>query len=210
MECPLCLSLTDLFHQHQAVGALMECSQCGFIFKPATEHLALTQQKERYDLHNNRDLNEGYKAFLNQVIEPLKPYLKKSSRILDWGSGPFPALQKILNEQGFDIEIFDPIYSPESPEGLFDVITCTEVIEHFLDPREDFEKIFSHLNPEGLLAIMTEIYRPSVSLATWWYAKDPTHVCFYQEKTLHYVSQHWNLEILFQQKNVCLFKKVSQ
>jgi len=40
----------------------------------------------------------------------------------------------------------------------FAVVIASEVIEHFLDPRRDFPRLFEYLEPDGLLVCSTNIY----------------------------------------------------
>jgi hypothetical protein len=45
---------------------------------------------------------------------------------------------------------------------------------------------------------MTTFLADDDGFATWWYAKDPTHIAFYKEETLRWLagSKGWELELL--------------
>lgn len=206
--CPLCehSHLQPRSHATQA-DPLWECDNCGLIFKSRVSYLDWPQQKDRYDLHQNDPSDAGYEGFLNKLILPLLPYLKAGARILDWGSGPHPALKVLLEKRGWQVDIYDPIYASERPKGSYDVLVSTEVVEHFQNPRESFDEMISFLLKPAILAVMTEIYRPEIDFFKWWYVKDPTHVVFYQEKTIHYLARKYQMEILFFEKSIFILKK---
>ncbi len=43
---------------------------------------------------------------------------------------------------------------------------------------------------------MTEVLAPATDVASWWYRRDPTHVCFYREVTFRWLagSYDWHCE----------------
>ena len=54
-----------------------------------------------------------------------------------------------------DAEFYD---SSEPATRRFPVVIASEVIEHFLEPREDFERLFGFVEPDGLLVCSTNVY----------------------------------------------------
>ena len=83
---------------------------------------------------------------------------------------------------------------------------CTETAEHFHAPLQEFERIDGLVRPYGWIAIMTELVDERLS-ASWWYLRDPTHVCFYSMITMQWIARRfaWNMEI--PSRNVLLFEK---
>ncbi|MEZ0390684.1 MAG: class I SAM-dependent methyltransferase [Pseudobdellovibrionaceae bacterium] len=210
MQCPLCHShsLKTLKHQ-QVSGEQFLCQICDLIFKSPDLYLNWSEQKSRYDHHQNQMENPGYVDFFEQLLEPLRPYLPLHQKALDWGAGPGekPVLAELLKKEGLKVETYDPIYQPEPPQGLYEVITSTEVFEHFQGPRECIEKILLHLTSGGILAGLTQFHQGPQHFEKWWYVKDPTHVVFYSEKTFKWIGQQWGLEVLFLDNPVFIFRK---
>ena len=54
-----------------------------------------------------------------------------------------------------DAEFLD---SSQPAPRRFPVVVASEVIEHFLNPREDFERLFGFVEPDGLLVCSTNVY----------------------------------------------------
>jgi len=78
-----------------------------------------------------------------------KDYLLRG-RLLDYGSG------KGFDAEHFNMESFDPHFSPELPEGKFDTITCNyvlNVIESETERLEVLRHIQWLLTPSGIAYI---------------------------------------------------------
>jgi len=146
--------------------------------------------------HQNGLNDKGYVNFLNQAITPALPYLKSSMSGLDFGCGPTPTLSLLLGKQGLHCINYDPIFFPVLPNNQFNYIFVTEVAEHFFNPAADFLRICNLLVEGGILTIMTEPWLSLDGFAEWHYAKDITHVSFYNTKTIEYISGQFNFEIL--------------
>ncbi|MBN1936668.1 MAG: HIT domain-containing protein [Anaerolineae bacterium] len=71
-------------------------------------------------------------------------------RVLDFGSG-LGADVDFLRQKGFDITSYDPHYAPDPPQGKFDTIICTYVLNILL-PEEQAHVLMAVaelLKPEG-------------------------------------------------------------
>jgi len=64
------------------------------------------------------------------------------------------------------------------------------------------------LVPGGVLAVMTEVLMPERDLATWAYARDPTHVCFYRPETFRWIAELLGAELTRPHANVAIFRLV--
>lgn len=159
------------------------------------------KQKERYENHHNSLNDSGYRSFLESFIKPVLEELKEKDllQILDYGSGPEPALCQLMKEfvsegiilkEGCQIRGWDPFFAPETPfydEGA-DLVTCLEVAEHFEKPIEDMKKLADAVKGGGYAAIGTMLLPLTGStpddesrevFKNWWYRSDSTHVAFY-------------------------------
>lgn len=218
MRCLLCdqQKLNVLSHSHwNSKGdsnkkvPFYHCLECDLIFRDPQSFPDWGQQRERYSHHHNSGGDPHYVQYFQQLIHPLVEHLhtKGLKTGLDWGCGPGPVLSEELKKLGFQVQIYDPIYFPEKPQGEFDFITSTEVIEHFLSPKEGLDEILKHVKNNGIFAGMTNFHQGPEHFSNWWYAKDLTHVCFYSEKTLYWIEKKWRLRCLYlQSPNFIFFK----
>lgn len=126
---------------------------------------------------------------------------------LDYGSGPGDCvLAHVMREEsGFSTDIYDVYFSPEKVfEGKqYDLITCTEVLEHLTQPLEVLGLLKQHLKPRGILALMT-LFHPvgednpggEEQFQDWWYRRDITHICYYRPRTFHEIGERLGMKLL--------------
>jgi len=209
LQCPLCY-----VYQAQLTAEInnrhyYECKVCRLIFLSPSQRLDPVSERLHYESHENNPQDQRYRDFLNQLAEPLVKVLHAEAHGLDYGSGPGPTLSVMLREQGFITEIYDPFFAPDTRvlENAYDFITCSETAEHFYTPALEFERFNQILRPNGWLGILTQIYDYQKSLSVWHYVRDPTHVCFYNMDTMHWIAKHYGWILHTSQKNVVLFQK---
>ncbi len=206
MNCLLCHTDSTAFE-----AGTFSCPECALIFKNPEIFLSADEDQDRYSQHENNSNDQGYIDFLGKLFHPLKKILPPHFQSLDFGCGPGPTLSILMEEAGGDVENYDPIFFPDAHlliPDTYDVVTSTEVVEHFKTPEQDWDLLVSLVKDEGLLGVMTQFYKPEIDFKSWWYKNDPTHVVFYQEKTLSYLAKKYNLETLYNdQKSVVIFRK---
>jgi hypothetical protein len=189
-----------------------ECEQCRLVYLTPEQRLGPAEEFERYSKHQNDPMDARYRAFLSRLSRPLVERLADGAEGLDYGSGPGPTLSVMLEEQGFNMEIFDPFFAPGADmlRRSYDFITCTETAEHFHTPGDEFDRLRGLLRPGGWLGIMSEMLQEDHVFRDWYYIRDPTHVSFYRPGTMEWIAtaHGWTLELL--QRNVALFQAPSQ
>ncbi|MDX6770932.1 MAG: class I SAM-dependent methyltransferase [Elusimicrobiota bacterium] len=199
MTCPLCAGAAAPFAPGAARGAL-RCGTCALTFVPPERHLTPQAERARYAEHRNDPGDAGYRAFLDRLLVPLAARLSPGAEGLDFGCGPGPTASVMLGERGFVVRDWDPFFHPDEQAlaRTYDFIVCTEVLEHLRRPAQTLERLDGLLRPGGVLGVMTLLLQDDDAFATWWYAKDPTHIAFYKEETLRWVaaSRGWTLELL--------------
>lgn len=206
MNCLLCQTNSNVFEADTFM-----CPECALVFKNPKAFLSTEEDVARYSSHQNISTDQGYLDFLGRLVQPLKSFLPKKFTALDFGCGPGPTLSLLLEEVGGTVENYDPIFFPDAhllvPE-TYDVVTSTEVVEHFKTPQQDWEILIGLVKDNGLLAIMTQFYSKEIDYQAWWYKNDPTHIVFYQKETFLYLAETYNLEILYtDNKSITIFKK---
>lgn len=213
VPCLICGHQTTSFRHPRFDLLFHECPSCEVIFKDQTHHITMDAERKVYDLHQNDINNQGYVTYLTDFIEkaivPFQP--KDHIHALDFGSGPGPVLAHIMSETyHFQVDLYDPFYAPKKvfESSMYDVITCTEVIEHIKDPHQTFELFKHHLKPHGVLAMMT-LFHPKNHLAffEWFYIRDPSHIVFYTPKAMEILSsQHGLIMLWHDNKRIMTFK----
>ncbi len=198
MNCPLCnTTQNELFAVNNK--KYYNCASCGLTYSDAENRLWPEEEKKRYSFHQNNIDDAGYVGFLNRIIEPSLKYISAEMCGLDYGCGPNPVLAQILNQQhGIKCDYYDPFFFPEIViTKKYDFIFATECFEHFFSPQKELGKICNILTDNGLLCIMTELKQENVGFEKWYYKNDPTHVCFYNLKTINYICDKYNFEIIY-------------
>lgn len=184
------------------------CLTCIATWLAPAHRLSADLERAHYLLHENDD-SDGYRAFLGRLAEPLLDRLPPRQSGLDFGCGPGPVLAQMLTHAGHDMATFDPFFAdnPDVLERSYDFVTCTEVIEHFHEPRREFDRLDGLLHTGGWLAVMTCFQTNDSRFANWHYRRDPTHVVFYREDTLRLIARQrgWSCEI--PAKDVALMQK---
>lgn len=208
-HCPLCH--TTAIHDFARNGRrdFWLCQTCHLIFVPAEQYLSADDEKAQYDLHNNYPDDPAYRAFLSRMFLPMQHHLKTASYGLDFGSGPGPTLSLMFEEAGHRMKIYDHFYAPtlSTLDQPYDFITATEVVEHLHHPGFELERLWSLLNPGGVLGVMTQLVPERIPFADWYYIKDPTHVCFFSQSTFEWLAEKWQAELTIPDKTVMLFHK---
>jgi SAM-dependent methyltransferase len=209
LACPVCRALLPRFFVRLDECDYWRCDACEATFLDPRRRPGRQEEHACYLLHENDPHDPGYRRFLSRLAVPLLAGLDSGSRGLDYGCGPGPALAAMLREAGHDIALYDPFFHPD-PAPLadtYDFITCTEAVEHFHYPADEFDRLDRMLRPGGRLAVMTCFQTDDTRFARWHYRQDPTHVVFYREATLHAIAAQrgWTCEI--PAKDVALMRK---
>ncbi|WP_221621247.1 class I SAM-dependent methyltransferase [Breznakibacter xylanolyticus] len=207
--CPLCQYAGDAVRvSGPDTRHYYECSRCRLIFVLPGEYPDADREKQRYLAHQNTETNRGYVQFLEQAIDPALPFLRAGDHGLDYGCGPHPTLSGLMGERGWMCDNYDPFFYPELPAVSYDYIFATECIEHFFFPHRDFGQMLQWLKPGGILTLLTGMWQSHAQFATWSYARDFTHVCFYHPQTMRHLAESLHLTMLYNdERRVCVLKK---
>ncbi len=192
----------------------LRCDECEATLLAEAHLPTLQQERARYEQHRNDPDDPAYREFVGQVIAPLLARIAPRSVGLDYGCGPGPALASMLVEAGHEMHLFDPIFAPDGDGGrarvlsrTYDFITCTETVEHFHDPRGEFQRLHALLRIGGRLAIMTNFQTDDGKFAQWHYRRDPTHVTFYRESTFRRIASEFGWQCEIPQRNIVMMRR---
>ncbi|MQA02913.1 MAG: methyltransferase domain-containing protein [Streptosporangiales bacterium] len=70
----------------------------------------------------------------------------------------------------------------------FSLVLASEVVEHFLNPQEDFQSLFNYVEDDGLLLCSTNVYDGS-DLAKHKYIFIPGHTSYYTPEALAHIAR---------------------
>ncbi len=187
-----------LIFKHEA--SYFQCEICGFL-----------QTEEPYWL------SEAYQSSLNAtdtglVARPLSvsriaenfimDYFDPYGRFVDYGGGN-GIFVRMMRDKGFNFYRYDKyaqniyalyfdISNLPKEDHKFELVTSFEVLEHFEDPLQEFEEMFS-LSKSVLCS--TFLYSPSVAadLQNWWYLGEMhgQHISFYTEKAIKIIAERF-------------------
>ncbi len=207
-RCPLCGGEAIFFFRGGS-RSYLRCKHCDLIFVPIEYHLPYDVEKERYEFHENDSNDPKYRKFLSKLTNPLLKYIGDNMKGLDYGAGPGPAISVILGELEFEVADFDPIFAdrPELLNRKYDFVTCTEVVEHFRNPFDEWSKLVGLVKPTGILGVMTTLYDDSIDFKTWHYRRDDTHISFYSLETIEWIKKRFGLQKEYSDDSVSILRK---
>lgn len=189
MQCLLCRSdgpesLADRYFR---------CRLCDLRFLDPIYRLNTADEKARYLLHNNDVSDHGYQRFVEPIRTAVAERIPQGASGLDFGAGSGPVLAKLLEQSGYGMTLYDPIFWPnlEALERTYDFVVSCEVVEHFFEPYTEFARLKALVCNGGLIAIMTLLYDSRNDFQDWYYRRDPTHVVFYSQKTFYWIASHF-------------------
>jgi len=107
--CPLCSSNSKIFYQFKT-RLYHQCKNCSAIFMDKSLILNVDAERLRYEEHNNDVENIGYQNFVSPITSNILNDFNKTSKGLDFGAGTGPVITKILKDNKFNIELYDPFF----------------------------------------------------------------------------------------------------
>lgn len=157
------------------------------------KYLDKTNEKLRYEQHNNDIFDIRYHAFVSTIVDAVLNNYNQEHIGLDFGSGTGPVITKMLEDEGYSINVYD-------------YIVCCEVIEYFDNPRQEFARLKNMLKPNGSLYLKKKLYNEEIDFKSWHYKNDPTHVFFYHKMGLQYIKDHFGFSDMEIIKDFIIYK----
>lgn len=195
--CPVCAAEAGPVDSAEPV--YFRCPHCGYVFLDRRSLPDPARERARYELHQNSITDTGYTAMLDGFIDFALAQTPQPPRTaLDFGCGPAPVLAELLTRRGIKTDWYDPFFFPNKvyERKTYDLITCTEVLEHLRDPGAVLRLLAGALERGGTLAVMTGFIPQDKPLRDWWYISDFTHIGFFTPESLAVVADKAGLRLL--------------
>jgi SAM-dependent methyltransferase len=208
IECPLCNAETVEFRRFTK-AVYNRCSNCNAVFKLSTFFPLPTEEKQRYEQHNNDVHDKGYQQFVSPIVQSILNDFLPIHKGLDFGAGPGPVITKLLRDNAYSIVEYDPYFwdYPELLEQTYDYIVCCEVMEHFQKPAVSFQLLYDLLKENGKLYCKTALFSDEIDFDKWYYKNDVTHVFFYTTETIEWIKNHFGFKSVSIELNQLVFTK---
>lgn len=208
MNCPLCHQHSEVFYSHRHKQYYF-CTHCFSISLCEQNRLQPALEKQHYQQHENHVDDPNYQQFLSPIIQNIRKDFPTKAMGLDFGCGTGPVIKHVLGKGGYSIDLYDHFFFPnhEVFTKKYDFIVASEVAEHFFRPDEEFSRLHHMLKPNGKLYVMTELFSEKKCFDQWYYKNDPTHVFFYNKKTMHWIADHYGFQKVENHKRLTVFTK---
>lgn len=205
-KCTLCSAETDFFCE-ATQKKYYKCINCSSVLLDANAYLSKELERKEYETHNNNVNDIRYQTFVAPIVTAIQSKFDKEHTGLDFGAGTGPVITKLLRDNEFQMELYDPFFwnNPALLQNRYDYIACCEVIEHFHDPFKEFGLLRSLLKPNGSLYCMTKTYTEDIDFQRWHYKNDPTHVFFYHANAFTWIQSHFNFSTVCIQDRLIYF-----
>lgn len=189
IECILCSGKTKKIYTEQH-GNYYQCGNCRSVILDPDDYISPDEEKQRYLEHNNDVNDPGYQNFVSPVVESVLKNQNPEDTGLDYGAGTGPVISKLLQDKGYTIIPYDPLFIKNDVLNTkYDYIVCCEVIEHFHNPSQEFRLLKELLQNKGVLYCMTYLYDENIDFKSWKYKDDQTHVIFYHKKAVQWIQK---------------------
>lgn len=105
--------------------------------------------------------------YVTRVVKRIATSLPKDTQVLDAGAGEcaykrffshcqYKAIDLAVGESNWNYSNLDyvgPLHQMPIADGVFDIVLCTQVLEHLEWPRESVKEMYRVLKPQGKLVI---------------------------------------------------------
>lgn len=192
-DCPLCgnpsILLREITKRPTFYGF---CPTCKGIFIEHDSLLSPSEELAQYETHNNDVEDPRYQNFVSPLVELVASKQQTKDRGLDFGAGPGPVTTKLLEDRGYQLNLYDPYFYPDKSalQSPYDFIVCCEVIEHFYEPYQSFTQLSNLLAEGGRLYCRTSLIPDDIEFSRWHYKNESTHVFFYHRETITWIAEN--------------------
>jgi SAM-dependent methyltransferase len=197
---------------HPVTGRTMTavcCRSCRFVALP-DNHRDYSTAVKTHELSGGRGARHGTWEQPGREFGMAKLGLqvlaRKTTSVLIYGAGQsidnhhvakLPRAGRVaigdLVQLRHDAEFVDTTKLSSEP---FDVVVASEVLEHFPDPRANFENLFSFVKSDGIVIASTNI-RDSLAMTKVGYVWPRGHVAYWSPQALRIIAREFDMHLDF-------------
>ncbi|MBK8585161.1 MAG: class I SAM-dependent methyltransferase [Bacteroidetes bacterium] len=225
-KCNICENDTHKLLYVKRGFPITKCTKCGLVSTVLPNEFDTHKIYDDTYFHGGQI--DGYsdykstekilKAEFHSVVKTLLPYFKGKTNLklleigsaygyfLDEASKYFDCYGIEINQEGVDLsnkrghkvfqgELTDTVLKQT---GKLDVVVMLDVIEHLTDPYAIIKKLYDHMNPGGIILIVTGNHDSMLSnlmAHNWRLMTPPQHTFFFSVKTLKALVKKAGFEI---------------
>ncbi|QPH85593.1 class I SAM-dependent methyltransferase [Campylobacter concisus] len=216
MNCKICNGPTKKFDNGFILNKYyidyFQCEKCGFVQTESPYWL-----KESYsDAISVSDTGVMSRNIIFSKLATIMMSLCVNTKrdFLDYGGG-YGIFTRIMRDNGFNFYWYDKYainlvargFEGSISEKKYEAITSFENFEHFENPIEEIEKIFSLTD---FVLFSTELITvPAPSTNNWWYycLEHGQHISIFSNKTLEYIAKKYGYNLISNGRNLHIFSK---
>ena len=218
-KCPICANPTtrEIFRaivRHHYLAKYRFCDHCQFLFIEEPDWLD-EAYKEPINICDTGLIARNLS--LSRTVSVILYFLfGKQKQFLDYAGG-YGIFTRLMRDVGFDFYWYDPYSTNLVARGFelddnisnFEVLTCFEAFEHFVDPLKEAEKMFgfSHSILFSTCLLPAEIPKPG----DWWYygLDHGQHISFYSFATMEFIAKAFGCNLYSNGANIHIFTRRS-
>lgn len=177
-----------------------QCEECGFLFTDYFDDYSADDFKAKVYNDEYPVLDNGYQGgragpMANALLLGFRGRLQELT-FLDYGCGT-GVQTEVMRKFGANATGWDPYMGSDTPKDKYDVVTCSEIMEHSIDPLKTVRDLIGFLcNEESLLIVTTQIVPEDIGkqLGAWWYVSPAvSHCSFYTKAALRILFRGFNI-----------------
>ena len=216
MNCKICNGPTKKFDNGFILNKYyidyFQCEKCGFVQTESPYWL-----KESYsDAISVSDTGVMSRNIIFSKLATIMMSLCVNTKrdFLDYGGG-YGIFTRIMRDNGFNFYWYNKYainlvargFEGSISDKRYEAVTSFENFEHFENPIEEIEKIFSLTD---FVLFSTELITvPAPSTNNWWYycLEHGQHISIFSNKTLEYIAKKYGYNLISNGRNLHIFSK---
>jgi methyltransferase type 11 len=216
LNCKICNGLAKKFDHGFILNKYhidyFQCEKCGFVQTENPYWL-----KESYS--DAISVSDTGVIARNIIFSKIATFVMSSCvntkcDFLDYGGG-YGIFTRMMRDNGFNFYWYDKYainlvargFEGSISEKKYEAVTSFENFEHFENPIEEIEKIFSLTD---FVLFSTELVKvPAPSTNNWWYycLEHGQHISIFSNKTLEYIAKKYGYNLISNGRNLHIFSK---
>jgi hypothetical protein len=200
-----------IFGEEMKLCYSVKCEECGALF--SDERFTAKQmqrlyagyrgkeykaQREKYEpgYGKRKDTEQNY---IKEIEKFLSPYISSWTKILDYGGGdgshtPFKGHAIDVYDIGTDkVKCGQKV---DKPHGIYELIICSNLLEHVSYPLETLEEIITHMG--SILYLEIPMGPMDYTAKTSWHE----HITFFTEKSIEMMLRRSGLRVVDYKRHV--------